>query len=209
MIDLPADIEDRAAYPLVDIRDRWIFNKLQLAERLGHRCGPSGTPITVPGMYCIRPVMNCAGNGHGGVLQFLCEATSEPDDNDTIIGGITQPPFAPGYFWCEWFDGMQTWTDYVNDAPVEEAYETSRDPRDLFYRYRTSNYAMPTVPPLLQGLSINLTIEAIGGNIIEVSPRHMYEPFGPDKSFLRKFRSMPPWGVDSKSWWYWRTLEIE
>ena len=208
MIDLPADIEDRNSYPLAPVRDRWIYNKLQVAERMGYNCGPSGTPITTPGDYCIRPVMNAAGMGHGGVLQFTAQATTRPDDGDHIIGGITQPPYAAGYFWCEWFTGDQLWTDFINDVAVEETYETARTTRRLDYLTRTSGFAFPTLPSQFQGVSTHLMVESIGGNIIEVSPRLTWHPWGRDQSYMAKTLANPPWGEDGDTWWYWRPTQI-
>ena len=191
------------------LRDRWVFNKLTISERMGYRCGPAGSPITVAGKYCYRPIYNCAGNGLGGVLEWTAETTTDPDDGETIIGGITQPPFAAGYFWCEWFDGDQLWTDFTNDAPVLECYETSRTTRRIDYAYRTSNFAI-SVPSQLANLSTHLLIESIGGNIIEAAPRHMTDVVGRDvgaTSYMEKYRVKPPWGNDGDAWWYWRQLQ--
>lgn len=195
MIDLPNDIEDRAAYPLVDRADRWIFNKLRLAERLGYPCGPSGTDAP-SGTYCIRPVMNCAGNGMGGVLKARTD------------GSVEGLPYIPGYFWCRWFDGEHRWTDYTDDVPVLECYGTEVG-RRLDYEYRESNFEAPPLPAFLQGMSKHLLVESIGSRIVEVSPRHLSFAFPRGQSYMQKFRPTLPWGFDDEEEFrafYWRIL---
>lgn len=159
MIDLDSQIQDRYSYPLVDPDDRWIYNKLILAETLGYKCGPSGTPIPDAGTYILRPIYNCAGYGYGGFIKF--EPTRE---------GLYD--HIPGWFWCEWFEGRQEWIDFTDDVPVDwTGGMTPYRGNKLVLR----KYAKPMItvlPEFLQGFSKHLTIEHIGGNIIEASPRH-------------------------------------
>ncbi len=162
MIDLPSDIDDRDAYPLVPQSDRWIFNKLILAERLGYNCGPSGTFINTPGLYCIRPIMGSQGRGRdGGFFKF------EVKLRDNIL---VQPPYRSGYFWCEWFDGRHAWTDFTNDVVV---FESGGPEVDGVLHIK---YGLPPrfteLPLFLQNMSKHMLVEHIGDKIIEVAPRH-------------------------------------
>lgn len=198
MIDLPADIEDRAAYPLVAVSERWIFNKLLLAEALGYDCGPCGTPVTKAGVYCVRPIMNCAGNGIGGVMKYPA----------TVQGrGFTQPPFAAGYFWCDWFEGWHGWTDFTDDLPTDECGGVPGPRRfDYMPHLLGQPFVLDALPVLLQGLSKHLLVEHIGGKIIEVSPRHMPWIHGRGTSYMEKYRPKAAWaGLDeAEPPFYWR-----
>lgn len=201
MIDLPRDIEERDAYPLVPQRDRWIFNKLSVAQSLGYECGPCGSPITVPGKYVQRPIMNFAGYGLGGVLEF-----------DTGQRLQFEPPYAAGYFWCEHFSGLHTWTEFENDQPVDECFGTSDTMNNEFhYQWRRHGYTMGTLPPMFQGISKHLLVEAIGGKIIEVAPRGFPYENGRDTSYYTKHYIKAPWGNDEDEYpsYYWRSNRIE
>jgi len=195
MIDLPLDIEERAAFPLLAADERWILNKLEVTQRLGYRCGPCGTPVTVEGDYIVRPIMNSAGMGHGG---FLKHNFSAPTNE--------QPPFAPGYFWTEYFDdtvNKHGWTAYTDDLPVDE-WSGQRVGRDMGGDWRNSGFEGPAVPAFLLGVSKHLLIEWIGSDIIEVSPRHMSYQDGRVPVEMRAYQVSPPWGHDDDRWFYWR-----
>lgn len=193
MIDLDKDIEDRASYPLVEQRERWVYNKLTLAQRLGYLCGPSGVDAPA-GVYCIRPTLNLAGNGMGGVLKARSDGTPE------------SLPYLPGYFWCRWFNGEHRWTDYTDDVAIHECYGTEVG-RRLDYEYRTDNFGAPALPAFLQGVSKHLLVESIGDKIIEVSPRHLSYQFPKGTSYMQKVRPTLPWGFDDEEEFrafYWR-----
>lgn len=156
MIDLPKEIEDRHSYPLVAPEYRWIYNKLAVAEKFGYRCAPSGTPMTQVGWYCIRPIYNAAGAGFGGHIKFFFDGQKQPDH-------------IPGWFWCEWFNGYHEWCDYTDDQPVQ-AVGGHLQGNEL--RWAFAPPRIPVLPQVLQGISKHLLVESIGGNIIEISPRH-------------------------------------
>jgi len=46
------DFEAWNQYP----EHRWLFNKLEVALRMGYHAGPSGVPISKPGEYIVRGV---------------------------------------------------------------------------------------------------------------------------------------------------------
>ncbi len=199
MIDLPADIEDRAAYPLVAESERWIFNKLILAEKLGHRCAPSGTDVAEVGPVCRRPIMNVAGNAMGGVIKH--EVMSGPQ-------GFEQPAYAAGYFWCEWFDGYHEWIDFTDDIAVR--WWGGVEANGMLDNTEAAAPQFATLPTLLQGLSKHLVVEHIGGNIIEIAPRHMTLSHGIAGGRMIKIRVTPPWGnntaADVRNTFYWRVI---
>jgi len=158
MIDLNPALDERDIYPLVPIKDRWIFNKLEFSERAGYRCGVSGVPLTVPGVYCIRPIYNLAGMGDGGVMRW-------------VFDGTNQPPQIPGWFWCEWFNGYQEWVDFTDDLPVRWS-GGNRTGRRLVLEDMKTEGATNSMPNQLQGFSKHMLIEFIGGKPIEAAPRH-------------------------------------
>lgn len=161
MIDLNKDLDERDLYLSVPVADRWIFNKLYIAERQGHNCGPCGTVPPTPGDYCIRPIYNLAGMGDGGVMKWNYDGTPE-----------TALPIIPGWFWCEWFTGYHEWVDYTDDEPVRWSGGLHKGRRWVLEDMRDGGPRNPRLPGPLRGLSKHLLVEWIGGKIIEVAPRH-------------------------------------
>lgn len=152
---------DGEVWPLMPNSDRWIMNKLEVAMALGYNTGPIGLRVNQQGTYCIRPILNFEGRGWGGVGQFEAEDTPR---------GITQPSYNPGRFWCEWFDGHHAWTEFIDDVAVRQVggdelqngfLEIDEEPTTI------------TLPVAFQGISRYMLVESIGGNIIEMAPRHM------------------------------------
>ena len=84
---------------------RWVFNKLEVAMKLGYDCGPAGVPITKDGYYIVRPIYNLYGMGIGAKKKYL----SLKDDSEDMIHHKHIPP---GYFWCEWFSGKHHSVDF-------------------------------------------------------------------------------------------------
>jgi len=84
---------------------RWVFNKLEVAMKLGYDCGPAGVPITKDGYYIVRPIYNLYGMGIGAKKKYL----SLKDDSEDMIHHKHIPP---GYFWCQWFSGKHHSVDF-------------------------------------------------------------------------------------------------
>lgn len=166
MLNLAVTIEERAAYPLTPQKDRWIFNKLTVAEVMGHECAPSGTPMTQPGDYVIRPIMNCSGEGDGGVVYFTFD-------------GTIQPVFYPGWFWCERFYGFHEWINYTSGLGIYANGGVNIGGK-ITLDGRTSG--MQNLPIEFAGISKHMLVEYIDGNVIEVAPRHMTFRFAPGES---------------------------
>jgi hypothetical protein len=92
------DVEMWVKYP----QYRWLFNKLEIALRLGYDAAPIMVPVTRPGKYIIRPIYNLYGMGIGAHAKHL-----NPDLawSDHAVG-------PPGTFWCEYFEGNHLSVDY-------------------------------------------------------------------------------------------------
>lgn len=161
MFIAPPYIYDYLVYPAVDLADRWLLNKLHLAEQLGHNCGPCG--MSVPeGRYCLRPMSSIRGLGAGGFFDV------------TVNFAARQfMPVIPGYFWCEWFDGEHRVTHFINDVAVH----ASRNPVTGGVMSTTGSTVFGTLtgavamPAFLQGKSRYVLIESLDDKIIEVSFR--------------------------------------
>jgi hypothetical protein len=165
MITLPPYIYDRDSYHQLPMADRWIMNKLQVAERLGYTCGPVGTRPVVATPVIVRPQMNIFGQGKGGFYEY---------DEWPFAAWDNVPNSNPGYFWCEQFTGRHAYTQFVDDVARYCAYS---EPVTLAVNQMwvgVEDIALteaPALPVELQGISKYLYVESIGGNIIEVSPR--------------------------------------
>lgn len=159
MIVLPPYLYDREVYPLISSSKRLFMNKLWLSEKLGYACGPTGVAPPKGVDLCVRPIMNIFGGGEGGFYWFNSES---PEG----LGGLSNDP---GYFWCEWFDGAITYTEFINDVPVfsEKAVTSDRINR---WR-RTARHIV--MPDFIKGISRYVLLEAIGDKVIEVSWRLM------------------------------------
>lgn len=164
MITLPPYISDAVAYHQLPIADRWIMNKLAVAERLGYACGPAG--VNAPaGKYVVRPMMNVLGHARGGFYS-----------HENVVEFRTH--MIPGYFWSEWFDGPVVYTSYIDDEPVAYSSSTVTNKimsTDVATKTRSEGAAMgAALPAMFRDISKYMMTESIGGNIVEVCPRLMF-----------------------------------
>jgi len=163
MLVAPPYLYDYQIYPLVDLADRPLLNKLHVAEALGYLCGPVG--MSVPdGRYCLRPMNSVRGLGAGGFFDITV---------DTAANAFM--PLLPGYFWCEWFDGEHRYTHFINDVavhssanPVAAGVMSTRGTT----KFGTLDHAV-ALPAFLQGKSRYLLVESLDDKIIEVAFRLM------------------------------------
>ena len=94
------DEEAWVAFP----HHRWVFNKLDVAFRLGYHAGPACVPVEKDGMYIVRPIYNLYGMSVGAKKQWLRIQDAED---------IKRHRFMPaGHFWCEFFEGTHYSIDY-------------------------------------------------------------------------------------------------
>lgn len=184
MIENRPDWFDYQAYEALPDRDRWVMNKLQVAESLGYRCGPSGAPIP-EGTWCVRPIMNLTGNGNPGFFKV-----------EVGPNGVGNQPNVPGgYFWCEWFEGESAGVDYELDQPVHARGGTPGPDGNIPYGPLARR---DILPPQFRGIARFLTVEYIGDKIIEVTPRWQWLIDGmekvqnPDGSFRWRYENERP-----------------
>ncbi|KKK60709.1 hypothetical protein LCGC14_3021640 [marine sediment metagenome] len=156
MIILPPYDYERQLYHKMPVKDRWIMNKLHVAETMGYNCGPSGT-FPKHGTYCLRPTHNPRGMYNGSF--YKVNYVGEGDD---LI--------KPGYFWCEWFEGESTWSEYINDRFSFGIGGTTDENGVLI---TTSGIEATPMPAQFKDISRYMLIERIGGKIVEVAPRLM------------------------------------
>lgn len=96
------DVDAWEFYP----QNRWIFNKLEVALKLGHDSGPACVPISKKGKYIVRPIYNLYGMGIGAKIIEL-----DPETDSQAIRDHAY--LSPGYFWCEYFKGDHVSVDYL------------------------------------------------------------------------------------------------
>jgi hypothetical protein len=169
-------MEDTEAYLKYPKQRKWM-NKLWLAEKFGYVCGPAGVEIPETGTYVVRPIYNLAGMGACASVQKLAKG-----DHTSI---------APGYFWCEYFDGKHYSANYewkMNDHVGGKwvglnCWEGINMPINLsrFVEWRRSNH-IPTLHHSFKALGENVThlnVEFINDKPIEVhlrlSPNPVYD----------------------------------
>lgn len=172
--------EDYQAWELYP-QHRWIFNKLDIALRLGYQAGPACVPIprTPSTLFkaIIRPIYNLYGMGVGATIH-----TFRPYiDNEFIINHKFIPP---GYFWCEYFEGLHYSIDYKAtnqpkgsifkwDAFCAMVGEKSEDNLTRFTKWTCVNPPSIALPAFLWNIDDVdfLNIEFIGNKIIEIHLR--------------------------------------
>lgn len=87
---------------------RWIFNKLEIALKLGYKAGPACVPIKEKGYYIVRPIYNLYGMGIGAKKIWL-------DPNLHHDEMIAHMHCDPGTFWCQWLHGNHYSIDYIRE----------------------------------------------------------------------------------------------
>ena len=175
MITLHPYISEVDAYHLVPRWDRWIFNKLELCERLGNGpCGPVGTWMP-KGDFCIRPIINIGGMGGGGFRRVTIDSER----------GILHEPH--GYCWTPWTDELRVWRLYIDD----ECYQVQRTVEIVNgVEHMVLDGEEKPLPELLKNISRYMMVESLGDNIIDIGPRHMVEEMWP--AVVEDYKSIDP-----------------
>lgn len=165
-------IEDCDAYQKYKHHRKW-FNKLWLAHKFNHVCGPAGSDIPKDDMYVVRPIYNLGGMGAGASLMQL-----KQDDYRSV---------PPGYFWCEYFNGTHysvnyEWkTDHITGGEWKgtSCWVGVNMPLNLskFVEWQRSSF-IPEAPKELNELSDvkDINVEFIGDKVIEVHLRPSPDP---------------------------------
>jgi hypothetical protein len=185
MINNTPNMYDHEAYRMLPPEDRWIYNKMEVAQKQGILCGPVGEPPP-EGDYCIRPIMNMTGGGNPGF--FRHGVGPRGLDNDPKVPG--------GYFWTPWVEGDRLWVNYRDDVPTK-ALGGVVD-RDGNVPVISEVDTLPPLPEWLKDKAKFLYIEYIGHTIIEVHARWMWtgtrmsRVTNPDGSFRWDYHESNP-----------------
>jgi hypothetical protein len=140
--------------------DLWVFDKLIVAKRAGHICGPMGVSVPKPNNYFIKPITNLEGMGAKARVEYLYESTKH---------------LHPGEFWCEVFTGEHLSIDYEYGEPILSVVGIKHEehPYSRFIYWEKTNKTHP-LPSFLQSLVSKyktINCEFIDGNLIEVHLR--------------------------------------
>lgn len=138
-------------------KDIWVFDKLIVARLAGHKCGPRGSMVPIPGDYFVRPITNTFGMGLMARIQRI-EGYAED--------------MHPAEFWCEIFNGRHISVDYENGKQIlaVEGSKHDKSPFQRFTKWWKVNDQID-LPPFLHDLSTRhryINCEFIDGKLIEV-----------------------------------------
>jgi hypothetical protein len=151
---------------------RNFFNKLWLSNELGYDCGPCGVAPSHDGYYIVRPIYNLSGMGAGARKVYI------------KAGDTSSVP--PGYFWCEWFEGIHysaTYGPFIHNTKGEWTKKhcfigkNQDNALTFFQKWYKINY-VPTLSRffhLLSDVPI-INVEFIGDKPIEVHLRESPDP---------------------------------
>jgi hypothetical protein len=178
------EIEDWEAWDKYP-QHRWVFNKMELALRLGYCAGPTPGPVPTTGEYIVRPIYNFSGMAAGAKIMTLEQ------------GKVYD--FQPSYFWCERFYGEHLSVDYVwidsEITPVHSSVgDTDFENLSRFSRWYEVEHRKIDLPAWINNFRDigKLNIEFVGGKIIEIHLRHGdYFPEGTTEI-------IPVWSTTSK-----------
>lgn len=151
---------DEEAWSKCSLEDLWIFDKLIVAKKSGHVCGPRGINVPKEGNYIVRPIINIGGFGEQAKVVYLKDETWD---------------LHPGEFWCEIFDGPHLSIDYSKYEPILSVIGTPH-PIHKYTRF-TKWEITDTIYPLPSFIGYtplrykNLNCEFIGGKLIEIHLR--------------------------------------
>jgi len=170
------DYQAWEAYP----QYRWVFNKLEMALRLGYRAGPAATSVTEPGYYVIRPIYNLYGMGIGASVVYL-----DPDQDREAM--LNHAYCAPGTFWCEYFDGVHQSVDFnringewvARSATIGSHRSTDNLVEfDSWIKITPTSHIADSLPGFIHDIGVpHMNIEYKGDKIIEVHLRLGNDPF--------------------------------
>ena len=143
-----------------DLKDLWVFDKLIVAKKAGHLCGPRGVPVPKPGKYFIKPIINIHGMGEKARVEYLEEDTSH---------------LHPGEFWCEIFTGEHLSVDYEKYRAILSVVGTKHKDhpysRFTYWEKTKKIHPLPHFIGLIPLRYKTINCEFIGGKLIEIHLR--------------------------------------
>lgn len=169
---------DEEAWSKCSLDDLWIFDKLIVARKSGHVCGPRGVDVPKEGNYIVRPIINIAGLAEQVKIVYLTDKTWN---------------LHPGEFWCEIFEGRHISVDYCKYEPILSVVGTP-DPSHKYTRFtkwETTDIVYP-LPSFIGDIPLRyrtVNCEFIGGKLIEIHLRG-----NPD--FVHNNSSVIPYWID-------------
>jgi hypothetical protein len=151
---------DYDMWSIADHDHLWVFDKLIVAKKAGHVCGPRGMPVPKPDFYMVRPISNFEGMGIGARKVWLDFCTLE---------------LHPGEFWCEFFTGDHISVDYHLYKPVLTVKGIPHPiaPHSKFIKWEKLETSIPQ-PAMLGKIPLfykTINCEFIGGKLIEIHLR--------------------------------------
>ena len=154
---------DEQAWETCSLKDKWVFNKLEVAMRTGLKCGLREIPVFMKGQYIIRPVYNLNGLSRGTKDRYLTPKTTE-----------FNVPL--GHFWSEKLQGEHLSVDYVFGTPVLTVVgKKFKNSLSLFDSWtKISSEKAPHLPDFLYDLTTRhsvINVEFINNIPIEVHLR--------------------------------------
>jgi hypothetical protein len=143
-----------------DLQDLWIFDKLIVAKRAGHICGPRGIPVPKAGEYFVKPITNIEGMGEKARVEYIEDDTRH---------------LHPGEFWCEIFTGDHISVDYNKYIPVlsviGQKHDVHKYSRFTRWDKTTTSHPLPQFIGLIPLRYRAINCEFIGGKLIEIHLR--------------------------------------
>lgn len=169
----PPYLTEHMLYERLHEKHRWVFDKLELARRLGTQAWPVGLKFPT-GEYCVRPSINLQGMAKGGFRKVVLDTPA-----------YIQEPV--GYVVTPWNSGPRSWHQYVNDVWHNGHVQVTQDGEISWYEEVMDG---PPLPEALRGISRYMLVERLGDEVIDVGPRHMVEQYR--NSVVEDYRQFDP-----------------
>ena len=151
---------DYFAWQNAELEHIWVYDKLIVARKAGHVCGPRGMRVPKPANYIIRPISNFEGMGQGAYIDFL--------EYETLH-------IPHGFFWCEIFEGEHLSVDYVKYKPILSVVGTKHKQhpfsRFTYWEKIEKTYPVPQFLGFIPLRYSKINCEFIDGKLIEIHLR--------------------------------------
>jgi hypothetical protein len=164
---------DWSVFPRVPVEDRWIYDKLRIAEKFDYLAGPVGV-YSPEGTYCVRPIYNISGMAEGGFKKVEHK------------GGVLYGP--PGYCWTKWTDAPRQWGEFINDDLSRHVELGYIDARGNEY-YKRGSGAL-SLPKQLKDIGRYMLVEMLGDQVIDIHLR--LDPTSVNRAAVKDYRTIKP-----------------